>query len=690
MTEHQKADWTESGGHPSEGDLLFYVDGELDAQAGTRVKAHLEACWSCRVNLEEVQGTIGDFIGYRNQALRRLAPPPPGGWRGFDARLKRLSESAVDRPWRLRILSLLTRPFTNLRGPFTNLRGAFNSPLTTRFTVASLILLAAAAAWVVFNRAPVVSATELLERATEAQTQKILSTSQPVIHQLIQIKRKPRPLSSAGAPSNENSRPEVAKVETWNDLNNARFKQVGGEDRPTGAGERNNAVAGARDRQGLLGGLEEIFRTNRLDWRRPLSAVSFAEWRKSLRGKTEEVRRERLADGVEALSLRTISTDAPRIGAVVEATLTVRARDWSPLRQSLRVRQEGGEVEYELLETGFEVVSLAVVHPSIFADSAPASLHTPAPVAAAARPAAETDTPPAALVSGRANHTPADAGLEIETLALLSKAGADLGEQVNVEHGPEGLLRIEGIVDSEARKQELRRALNPVLASASVRFEVETVEEALRRAKPDSGVPPVPQLLEQRATRANALPVEEELRGYLIAQGRFANERLDGEIQRLARGLANSSFNLRQRAQAMKRLSERFNAEQWQSFDIASRARLLSLLESQASALREQGHALSRSLQPIFKRNEPPSAGVGAGGIGDVTELKQAINQLVELAAASDRAIQAAFTLSTDAAPTQAIKTAAFWDALAGLERVAGQIQSGVVKLRTTPPVTKQ
>jgi len=54
----------------------------------------------------------------------------------------------------------------------------------------------------------------------------------------------------------------------------------------------------------------------------------------------------------------------------------------------------------------------------------------------------------------------------------------------------------------------------------------------------------------------------------------------------------------------------------------------------------------------------------------------------VDLSAASDRAIQAAFTLSTEDAPAQAIKTPAFWSAIDSLEQIAGQIQTGAARFR--------
>jgi anti-sigma factor RsiW len=110
MTEQVNKRWDDKGGHPPEDDLRLFVDGELEAQDGAIVKAHLEACWSCRVKLDEVQETIAGFIGYRNQVLRPLAPPPPNNWRGFDRRLDQFSGSAGNQRWWAQLVSRLGRP----------------------------------------------------------------------------------------------------------------------------------------------------------------------------------------------------------------------------------------------------------------------------------------------------------------------------------------------------------------------------------------------------------------------------------------------------------------------------------------------------------------------------------------------------------------------------------------------------
>ena len=48
--------------HAEEGQLLRYLDGELPGRRARQVRKHLEACWHCRAELEELQNTVGDCV----------------------------------------------------------------------------------------------------------------------------------------------------------------------------------------------------------------------------------------------------------------------------------------------------------------------------------------------------------------------------------------------------------------------------------------------------------------------------------------------------------------------------------------------------------------------------------------------------------------------------------------------------
>ena len=85
-------------------------------------------------------------------------------------------------------------------------------------------------------------------------------------------------------------------------------------------------------------------------------------------------------------------------------------------------------------------------------------------------PSPSTSAPPAA-----------SAELEVDVAYLLNRAKADRNEQVTLTRSAGGSLRVEGIVDTEERKQEFLRALAPVSNNPAVKIEIRTVAEAMKR-----------------------------------------------------------------------------------------------------------------------------------------------------------------------------------------------------------------
>jgi hypothetical protein len=70
--------------HPTGEHLLRYADGELPAREAGGVRTHLEACWECRTELDQLQRTVVDCMRYRKIWLQEHLPPPPRAWAGFD------------------------------------------------------------------------------------------------------------------------------------------------------------------------------------------------------------------------------------------------------------------------------------------------------------------------------------------------------------------------------------------------------------------------------------------------------------------------------------------------------------------------------------------------------------------------------------------------------------------------------
>src|SRR6185295_2309462 len=92
-------------------------------------------------------------------------------------------------------------------------------------------------------------------------------------------------------------------------------------------------------------------------------------------------------------------------------------------------------------------------------------------------PSPSTSTPP-----------PASAELEVDVAYLLNQAKGDRKEQVALTRSAGGSLRVDGVVDSQQRKEEFLRALGPVINNPAVTIEIRTVAEASARHSAASSV----------------------------------------------------------------------------------------------------------------------------------------------------------------------------------------------------------
>ncbi|MBM3811229.1 MAG: hypothetical protein FJW20_06285 [Acidimicrobiia bacterium] len=136
--------------HLSQEEMLKLADGELPGSAQAR--AHLEACWQCRADFEELQASIGELIRYRKSAWQPYAPPPPAPWADLRPRFQQADAGLANRPL-----------FTRLAGWFSS---TFRPP--TRWAPAAVAMLAMAAIIYQFWDTPRVEAAVILRKAVDA------------------------------------------------------------------------------------------------------------------------------------------------------------------------------------------------------------------------------------------------------------------------------------------------------------------------------------------------------------------------------------------------------------------------------------------------------------------------------------------------------------------------------------------
>ena len=80
--------------HPEKELLMPYLDGELSLRQARRVRRHVQACWECRSELEELQKTVGECVRYRRQLEDAAWPQPPQPWRDLSPEFARIDAAA--------------------------------------------------------------------------------------------------------------------------------------------------------------------------------------------------------------------------------------------------------------------------------------------------------------------------------------------------------------------------------------------------------------------------------------------------------------------------------------------------------------------------------------------------------------------------------------------------------------------
>jgi hypothetical protein len=90
--------------HITDKELLQAADGELPRRRAEDVRAHLAACWNCRVRMADIEGTIADFMRGHRQTLDAQLPPAEGPRALLRAQLTELAHTPVNHSpqWLLR------------------------------------------------------------------------------------------------------------------------------------------------------------------------------------------------------------------------------------------------------------------------------------------------------------------------------------------------------------------------------------------------------------------------------------------------------------------------------------------------------------------------------------------------------------------------------------------------------------
>jgi hypothetical protein len=230
-------------------------------------------------------------------------------------------------------------------------------------------------------------------------------------------------------------------------------------------------------------------------------------------------------------------------------------------------------------------------------------------------------------------------------------------------------LRVEGVVDTEQRKDELVRALAPVSNNPAVKIQIGTIAEA-QRTRSSSGMV----TFREAEETANTVAVDNELRDYLSRQDAAikTGNGLDEAVRSFSSRMVNRGYRALFHAIELKLLINRFANVDMRTVTPDARAKWLQMVHEHAAALERETAALRKDIQPVFFSGSPAVAAEEIEIAGDV-DLTRAVERLHKLALANNDALRAAFTISAQSSNT--VKSPQFWRALLSAENLAAHIR---------------
>jgi len=372
-----------------------------------------------------------------------------------------------------------------------------------------------------------------------------------------------------------------------------------------------------------------------------------------------------LADVEERSTTYVITYERVRtIGAsrLLKATLTLTKSDLHPIEQTLLVQRGDESREYRFGEANDELLPAKAAafeiepeliggarEPGRTGDWALRDLTT-----SRVPPTLSTSTPPAA-----------SAELEVDVAYLLNLAKADRNEQVALTRSAGGSLRVEGVVDTQQRKEEFLRTLAPVSNNPAVVIDIRTVADATA-GRTAAG----PLTVQETEETANTVAADEELRAYFTKKD--PSGPTDEAIRSYSSRVVNRAYSALFHAIELKKLISRFANVDMRTVAPDARAKWLSMLRQHASAFARENELLRQEIQPIFF----PGSGLQVAeefSIQSDGDLARAVERLHRVALSNNDAIRSAFLISSHSSAA-AVKSAAFWQSLQRAENLAERV----------------
>jgi RNA polymerase sigma factor (sigma-70 family) len=365
-----------------------------------------------------------------------------------------------------------------------------------------------------------------------------------------------------------------------------------------------------------------------------------------------------------------VSSHAQAMAQLISAVITLSKKDLYPIEQTLVVRQANETREFQLKERSYQQLPVSRVSPDKFEPEPEligSNRSTGQPVDVAS--AAPTPEPSPSIMA-----TP---DLEVEVIRLLNQVNAFSRDQLSVTRTSKGLIIVDAIIDTDERKQELVRALDPVRNHPAIKINILTaVEAAARQAGQRSRT--VVNLTGDNEVRfpKKDPPAYPELRRYFSERGN-PNERITDATDKFADTALRRSRRTLEHARAMKQIAARFSSEQLKTLGEKSLVQWRTMIREHAQAFQSEVTMLRRELEPIFLPPNFVNETQPEAQFTSDADLVSAVGRLFDFSSAIDKDVRSAFSISTADPANIEIKLPQFWRSLKSAEGLAALIKNG-------------
>jgi hypothetical protein len=268
--------------------------------------------------------------------------------------------------------------------------------------------------------------------------------------------------------------------------------------------------------------------------------------------------------------------------------------------------------------------------------------------------------------------------LEVEVIRLLNQVDAFSGDQLIVTRTPEGLLLVEGIIDTPKRKQELVRSLATVSNHPAIKIKIETLAEAAKRlAKQQSNAPAKHIEISEIQVTSSHPPAYPDLCRHFIGRG-TTKDRIDQAIVQFAEATLQHAHRARQHASAMKQIAVHFSIEKLNALDEKALDQWRAMIREHAQAFQSEATMLRRELGPIFLPiNFVDEAQIDSEFTNDA-DLVRGVGHLFELWLTVYEGVRDAFSIGSADPAIIEIKLPQFWRSLKSAEHLTSLIRNRI------------